>query len=69
MAKVPERYNTDGFKDLSKVWSHLISKADNADKKQLLRVAKEILKKLRKPPTEENVNIEKSGAFPGSSGP
>ena len=43
--------------DLNKVWNQLISKADNADKKQLLKVAKEILKKLRKPITEENLNI------------
>ena len=57
MEKFPERYNTEGFKDLNKVWSQLISKADTADKKQLLRVAREILKKLRKPVTEENLNI------------
>ena len=43
--------------DLNKVWSRLISKADNADKKQLIKVAIEILKKLRKPITEENLNI------------
>lgn len=57
MEKFPERYNTEGIKDLNKVWSQLISKADTADKKQLLRVASEILKKLRKPITEENLNI------------
>lgn len=57
MEKFPDRYNTDGIMDLNKVWSQLISKADNADKKQLLKVAKEILKKLRKPVTEENLNI------------
>lgn len=57
MEKFPNRYNTDGIMDLNKVWSQLISKADNADKKQLLKVAKEILKKLRKPITEENLNI------------
>ncbi len=57
MEKFPNRYNTDGIMDLNKVWSQLISKADNADKKQLLKVAKEILKKLRKPVTEENLNI------------
>lgn len=57
MEKFPERYNTEGIKDLNKVWSQLISKADTTDKKQLLRVASEILKKLRKPITEENLNI------------
>ena len=57
MEKFPNRYNTDGIMDLNKVWSQLISKADNADKKQLLKVAKEILKKLRKTVTEENLNI------------
>lgn len=57
MEKFPNRYNTDGIMDLNKVWNQLISKADNADKKQLLKVAKEILKKLRKPVTEENLNI------------
>ena len=57
MEKFPNRYNTDGIMDLNKVWNRLISKADNADKKQLLKVAKEILKKLRKPITEENLNI------------
>lgn len=57
MEKVPERYNTEGIKDLNKVWSQLISKVDTADKKQLLRIAREILKKLRKPITEENLNI------------
>lgn len=57
MEKFPNRYNTDGIMDLNKVWNRLISKADNADKKQLLKVAKEILKKLRKPVTEENLNI------------
>lgn len=57
MEKFPNRYNTDGIMDLNKVWSQLISKVDNADKKQLLKVAKEILKKLRKPVTEENLNI------------
>lgn len=57
MEKFPNRYNTDGIMDLNKVWNQLISKADNADKKQLLKVAKEILKKLRKPITEENLNI------------
>lgn len=57
MEKFSNRYNTDGIMDLNKVWSQLISKADNADKKQLLKVAKEILKKLRKPVTEENLNI------------
>lgn len=57
MEKFPNRYNTDGIMDLNKVWNRLISKADNADKKQLLKVAKKILKKLRKPVTEENLNI------------
>ena len=57
MEKFPNRYNTDGIMDLNKVWNQLISKANNADKKQLLKVAKEILKKLRKPVTEENLNI------------
>lgn len=57
MEKFPNRYNTDGIMDLNKVWNRLISKADNADKKQLLKVAREILKKLRKPVTEENLNI------------
>lgn len=57
MEKFPNRYNTDVIMDLNKVWSQLISKADNADKKQLLKVAKEILKKFRKPVTEENLNI------------
>lgn len=57
MEKFPNRYNTDGIMDLNKVWSKLISKVDNADKKQLLKVTKEILKKLRKPVTEENLNI------------
>lgn len=57
MEKFPNRYNTEGIKDLNKVWSQLISKTDTADKKQLLRVAREILKKLRKPITEENLNI------------
>lgn len=57
MEKFPNRYNTDGIMDLNKVWNRLISKADNADKKQLLKVAKEILKKLRKPVTEKNLNI------------
>ena len=57
MEKFPDRYNTDGIMDLNKVWSRLISKADNADKKQLIKVAIEILKKLRKPITEENLNI------------
>lgn len=57
MEKFPNRYNTDGIMDLNKVWNRLISKADNADKKQLLKVAKEILKKLRKPVTGENLNI------------
>lgn len=57
MEKFPDRYNTDGIMDLNKVWSRLISKADNADKKQLIKVAIEILKKLRKPVTEENLNI------------
>ena len=57
MEKFPNRYNTDGIMDLNKVWNRLISKADNADKNQLLKVAKEILKKLRKPVTEENLNI------------
>lgn len=57
MFKVPTEYNTDGFMDLLNAWKHLVPVTNGADEKQIYLLAEEILKTLKKPVNEKNLNL------------
>ena len=57
MNKIPEKYNTSDFIDLTTAWKDLVAVADGASEKQIYSLAEDVLKKINKPVTKENVDI------------
>lgn len=57
MYKIPEKYNTSDFIDLTAAWKNLVAVADGAPEKQIYALAEDVVKKLHKPVTRENVDI------------
>lgn len=57
MNNIPDKYNTDGIKDLANVWQVLLTVADGAIEQQIYALAEEVVRKLHKPDTKENVDI------------
>ena len=57
MFNIPNRYNTEGFNDLADVWQDLLVAAEGATEKQIYTLAEDVVKKLHKPVTKENVDI------------
>ena len=57
MPNIPVRYNTEGLNDLADVWQDLLAVADGATEKQIYALAKDVVRKLHKPVTKENVDI------------
>lgn len=57
MYKIPERYNTFNFSDLTDAWKDLVAVADGTSEKELYSLAEEVLKKINKPVTKENLDI------------
>lgn len=57
MPNIQDRYNTDGLKDLANVWQDLLTVADGATEKQIYALAEDVVRKLHKPVTKENVDI------------
>ena len=57
MPNIPDRYNTEGLNDLANVWQDLLAVADGATEKQIYALAEDVVRKLHKPVTKENVDI------------
>ena len=57
MNNIPDKYNTDGLKDLANVWQDLLMGVDGATEKQIYALVKNVVRKLHKPVTKENVDI------------
>lgn len=57
MPNIPDKYNTDGLKDLTNVWQDLLTAADGATEQQIYALAENVVRKLHKPVTKENVDI------------
>lgn len=57
MYKIPEKYNTSDFIDLTTAWKDLVAVADGASEKQIYALAEDVVRKLHKPVTKENVDI------------
>lgn len=57
MYKIPEKYNTFNFSDLADAWKDLVAVADGTSEKELYSLAEEVLRKINKPVTKENVDI------------
>lgn len=57
MPNIPDKYNTDGLKDLTNVWQDLLTVADGATEKHIYALAENVVRKLHKPVTKENVDI------------
>ena len=57
MSNIPDKYNTDGLNDLTNVWTDLLTAADGATEQQIYTLAEDVVKKLHKPVTRENVDI------------
>lgn len=57
MPNIPDRYNTEGLSDLADVWQDLLAAADGATEKQIYALAEDVVRKLHKPVTKENVDI------------
>lgn len=57
MYKIPERYNTFNFSDLTDAWKDLVAVADGTSEKELYSLAADVLKKINKPVTKENLDI------------
>ena len=57
MPNIPDKYNTDGLKDLANVWQDLLTVADDATEQQIYALAEYVVRKLHKPVTKENVYI------------
>ena len=57
MYKIPEKYNTSDFIDLTTAWKDLIAVADGASEKQIYSLAEDVLRKINKPVTKENMDI------------
>lgn len=57
MSNIPDKYNSDGLKDLANVWQDLLTVANGATEQQIYALAEDIVRKLHKPVTKENVAI------------
>ena len=57
MYKIPERYNTFNFSDLTDAWKDLVAIADGTSEKELYSLAADVLRKIKKPVTKENMDI------------
>lgn len=57
MPNIPDRYNTEGLKDLANVWQDLLTVADGATEQQIYALAEDVVRKLHKPVTKENIDI------------
>lgn len=57
MPNIPDRYNTEGLNDLADVWQDLLAVADGVTEKQIYALAEDVVRKLHKPVTKENVDI------------
>lgn len=57
MLNIPDRYNTEGLNDLANVWQDLLTVADGATEQQIYALAEDVVRKLHKPVTKENVDI------------
>lgn len=57
MPNIPDKYNIDGLKDLTNVWQDLLTAADGATEHQIYALAEDVVRKLHKPITKENVDI------------
>lgn len=57
MPNIPDRYNTEGLNDLANVWQDLLTVADGATEQQIYALAEDVVRKLHKPVTKENVDI------------
>lgn len=57
MYKIPEKYNTSDFIDLTTAWKDLVAVADGASEKQIYSLAEDVLRKINKPVTKENMDI------------
>lgn len=57
MRNIPDKYNTDGLIDLTTAWKDLLTLADGASEKEIYELSENVLKKLNKPITKENVDI------------
>lgn len=57
MYKIPERYNTFNFSDLTNAWKDLVTVADGTSEKELYSLVADVLRKIKKPVTKENMDI------------
>ena len=57
MYKIPERYNTFNFSDLTDAWKDLVAVDDGTSEKELYSLAADVLRKIKKPVTKENMDI------------
>ena len=57
MPNIPDKYNADGLKDLANVWQDLLMVVDSATEKQIYALVENVVRKLHKPVTKENVDI------------
>ena len=57
MPNIPDKYNTDGLKDLANVWQDLLMVVDGATEKQIYVLVENVVRKLHKLVTKENVDI------------
>lgn len=57
MYKIPERYNTFNFSDLTDAWKDLVAVADGTSEKELYSLVADVLRKIKKPVTKENMDI------------
>lgn len=57
MYKIPERYNTFNFSDLTDAWKDLVAVADGTSEKEFYSLAADVLRKIKKPVTKENMDI------------
>lgn len=57
MYKIPERYNTFNFSDLTDAWKDLVTVANGTSEKELYSLAADVLRKIKKPVTKENMDI------------
>lgn len=57
MYKIPEKYNTFNFSDLADAWKDFVAVADGTSEKELYSLAEDVLRKINKPVTKENIDI------------
>lgn len=57
MNKILEKYNTSDFLDLTLAWKDLVAMADSASEEEIYALAENVLKKINKPITKENIDI------------